>query len=227
MGQKSRSARFLPPAIAALVLAFAIRFFAAPVETLKWLGAPFLLLPTALGALPSVGASDVHLVVLNTRSPVIQIDTPGRFAAYASDDTMLIRANTLADSDVAWIKLKEVGAAEPVASTVIKRGALIYDPVAVPGRPVMSFTVTKPGRYELVFVRQSGEMHFAPDPVTGRDGTIMAWIAGQLLVILAVLLIWALPRLRASRMQARLAAEEAVRKRAEADAFVRRFGGKE
>lgn len=217
----------MPPAIAALVLAFVIRFFAAPVETLKWLGAPFLALPTLLGAVPSVGASDVHLVVLNTRSPVIQIDTPGQFAAYASDDTMLIRANTLADSDVAWIKLKEVGAAEPVASTVIKRGALIYDPVAVPGRPVMSFAVAKPGRYEMVFVRQSGELYFAPDPVTGRDGTIMAWIAGQVLVILAVLLIWALPRLRASRVQARLAAEEAVRKRAEADAFVRRFGGKE
>lgn len=227
MGQKSRVARFLPPAIAVPVMVFIVRFFVAPVETLKWLGAPFLLLPTALGVLPVVGAGDVHLVVLNTRSPVIQIDAPGQFAMYASDDTMLIRANMLADSDVTWLKLREVGAAEPVASTVIKRGALVYDPIAVPGRPVMSFAVTKRGRYELVFVRQSGEMYFAPDPVTGRDATIMTWIAGQVFVLLAVLLIWALPRLRASRAQARLAAEEASRKRAEAEEFVRRFGGKE
>jgi hypothetical protein len=227
MGQKSRVARFLPPAIAVLVMAFVVRFFVAPVETLKLLGAPFLLLPTVLGVLPAVDADDVHLVVLNTRSPVIQIDAPGRFAMYASDDAMLARANSLADSDVTWLKLKEVGAVEPVASTVIKRGALIYDPVAVPGRPVMSFTVTKHGRYELVFVRQSGEMHFAPDLVTGRDATILAWIAGQVFVLVGVLFIWALPRLRASRAQARLAAEEASRKRAEAEEFVRRFGGKE
>ena len=96
MSSKSPLVRFLPPLLAVLLLALVARFLSAPVETQKWIGAPFLVVPTALGILPPVSADDVHTVNLKTRSPVVQIDAPSQHAVYAAIQLRGYKAGTRA-----------------------------------------------------------------------------------------------------------------------------------
>ena len=68
-------------------------------------------------------------------------------------------------------------------------------------------------------------LYFAEDPVTGYVGVIRSAILVQLLLIGGLMLLISLPRIRQQRADARIAAEELKRKRAEAAEFVRRNAG--
>lgn len=225
MQKKSMITRLAPPAAALIVLVFLVSFVRAPVETLKWIGAPFMVLPNLLGLLPGIGEA-VQPVNLKQPSPPLDVSVPGRYALYAADENMQMRSNMLADSNVAWVRLRPFGgdAAQEITGTVIKRGAAIYDPLSIPGRPVVSFLAPAAGKYELVYPRQSGTLYFAPDWVTGREGLLLAMIVVQLAVLAAIVIAPAWPRIRARREDARRAAEEMARKRAATDAFLGRKG---
>ena len=227
MPRKSLVSRFAPPTLALLVLAFVARFLSAPVETTKWIGAPFLLAPQMLGLIPSVHSDAVRPITLREASPVLEITKPGQYALYAADETMQLRSNAMSDMNAAWIRMRPAGAdaSATITGVVVTRGAAIYDPIAIAGRPAMSFTIEKPGRYELIYGKQSGVLYFAEDPVTGYESVIGAAILAQLLLIGGIVLLISLPRIREQRAQARVAAEELKRKRAEAAEFVRQHGG--
>jgi hypothetical protein len=223
MQKKSLWSRLWPPALGLAALLFVVSFLGDPVQTVKWIGAPFLVVPQAIGALPTVSAEDVRVVPLREASPALDVPQPGQYALYAADDQMQMRANMLADVNAAWVRLLPLGAkAEAeIVGTAVKRGAAIYDPIAVAGRPVATFAVPAAGRYELVYPRQSGELYFGPDPISGREGVVLAWIAGQAAVIAAAIVAASWPRILARRARARAAAAELARKRAATDEFLK------
>ena len=229
MQTKSLFARIAPPVVALLVLVFLVSFARAPVETLKWIGAPFMVLPTAFGMLPGSG-EEIRPVTLRDASPALEIAAPGRYALYAADENMQMRSNMLADANAAWVRIRPLGAGASasasveITGSVIKRGAAIYDPVSIPGRPVVSFLIPTAGTYELVYPRQSGVLYFAPDWVTGREGVLGGMIVAQLAVIAALITVLAWPRIRARREQARIAAEALAQKRAASAEFLRGRG---
>lgn len=224
MQKTSLAFRLAPPAAALAVLLFVARFLSEPVETVKWIGAPFLVIPQAIGALPTVSAADVREVSLRQASPALDAPQPGRYALYAADDQMQMRANMLADVNAAWVRIRPLGAgaSAEITGTVVKRGAAIYDPIAVAGRPVATFELPSAGRYELLYPRQSGSLYFGPDPISGREGVVIGWIAGQLAVIGALIVAASWPRIRARRARAREAAAELARKRAATEEFLKR-----
>ena len=229
MQTKSLFARIAPPIAALVALVFLVNFARAPVETLKWIGAPFMVLPTALGMMPGSGGA-IQPVALKEASPALEVAAPGRYALYAADEIMQMRSNMLADANAAWVRVRPLGAdasagaAVEITGSVIKRGAAIYDPVSIPGRPVVSFLIPTAGTYELVYPRQSGVLYFAPDWVTGREGVLGGMIVAQLAVIAALITVLAWPRIRVRREQARLAAEALAKKRAASAEFVRGRG---
>ncbi|MCX6016974.1 MAG: hypothetical protein NTZ50_00480 [Chloroflexi bacterium] len=227
MQQKSLFSRVVPPAVALLMLVFVVRFLSAPVETTKWIGAPFLIVPQLLGLTPVVSSSAVQTITLREASPVLEVTQPGQYALYAADETMQLRANAMSDMNTAWVRMRPAGAdaSATITGIVVTRGAAIYDPIAIAGRPTMSFLIEKPGRYELIYGRQGGVLYFAEDPVTGYEGVIRSAILVQLLLIGGLMLLISLPRIRQQRADARIAAEELKRKRAEAAEFVRRNAG--
>ncbi len=216
------------------VFAFAAGFLIAPVNTVKWLGAPFMFLPSAVGLLPSVGPSDVQTVSLLQPSPKIAIARPGQYAVYTDEASVLMRANLMEASAATWIKLASSSAGDATSGDAtsgdatsgdeapgmnVGRGVLPYDPLAVPGRPIVTFAVDKPGIYTLVYPRQSGTLYFAPDITTGREATILLAIIGQIsaVVIIGLGVFW--PRIRRYRLQQRQFAAKLAEKRAHTEAF--------
>lgn len=225
MVKTSWTARIAPPVLVLALLAFLVRFLMDPVETVKWIGAPFLLLPRALGIVPAADAEAARWINLKQDSPVLEIPAAGTYSLYAADDVMQLRANMLSNTDVAWVRLRladAVDASGDITGTTVKRGAAIYDVTEIRGRPVVSFRLAAAGRYTLIYPQQTGQLVFAADPVTGREGVILASIAVQVLVIAAVVMAAAWPGIRARRARARAAADELARKRAATDAFLGR-----
>ncbi len=227
MKQKSWAARAVPPVTTMLVLAYVVRFLYAPVETVKWIGAPFMLLPSALGVLPAVTSEDVRTIGLRTPSPILDIPAPGQYAVYADREDVLLRANYIATQATPWISIREIASGTELPAFNVQSGSQIWHPVAVPGRPVVTFALPRAGQYELVYGPQSGEVYFAPDPVTGREGVLALAVAAQIAIVAGSVTIWAWPRIRTGRAKARLEAAKLERKRAEAAEFVKQFGGKE
>lgn len=226
MKQKSLAVRVWPPIVTVIVLAYLARFLSAPVETVKWIGAPLLVLPTALGLLPSVKSDEVRTIGLSAPSPILDIPAPGQYAVYADRDDMLLRANYIATQPEPWISIREVAGGAELPAFNVQSGAQIWHPMAVPGRPVVTFALPRAGQYELVYGPQSGEVYFAPDPVSGREGLLMLSFVVQIGVVASGFMLWAWPKTQRSRANARLAAEELKRKKAESAEFVRQFGGK-
>ncbi len=225
MKQKSLAARAWLPIVTVLAVAYIARFLSAPVETVKWIGAPLLFLPTALGVLPTVNSNDVRTIGLRAPSPILDIAAPGQYAVYANREDMLLRANNIAAQATPWISIREAAGGAELPAFNVQSGAQIWHPMAVPGRPVVTFALPRAGRYELVYGPQNGEVYFAPDPVSGREGLITALFAVQIAIVVTALALWGWPRLKRSRASAQLAAEELKRKQAESAEFVRQFGG--
>ena len=227
MKQKPLAARAWLPIVTVLVLAYIARFLSAPIETVKWIGAPLLFLPTALGVLPSVKSDDVRSIGLRAPSPILDIPAPGQYAVYADREDMLLRANYIATQATPWISIREVASGAELPAFNVQSGAQIWHPMAVPGRPVVTFALPRAGQYELLYGRQSGEVYFAPDPVSGREGLLTLLFAGQIGIVMAALTPSVWPRIKHNWANTRLAAEEQKRKRAESAEFVRQFGGKD
>lgn len=211
----------MPPVITVLVLAYVVRFLFAPVETVKWIGAPFMLLPSALGVLPSIREGDVHAVDLSISSPILTIERAGIYAVYAADNVMLARANVYVDRKSSWISAVNVDTGVTTAGAIVTRGATIYDPIAVPGRPVLTLALPNAGRYKLDFPRQTGRVYFAPDPIDGRERLVIGSIVAQIMMGLLIVVLCRRQQIVESHFARKHRAEEMRRKRVESAKFVR------
>ena len=197
-------------------------FLISPLETIKRIGAPFMVLPAAFGLIPSIAPTDVQAISLAHKSPKIMITRPGQYAVYANENSVLTRANLLEATDTTWITAHSVPPGDETPGVNIVRGALPYDPIAVPGRPIATFTLTRPGTYTLAYPTQSGTVYFAPDPTTGRESVIVSAFIAQIIGVFVIGVIAFWPRIRRYRLQQQQLTAKLVQKRAHAEAFWQR-----
>jgi|GEM_PF-5396500 len=224
----SKLKQTLSGVIGLLVLALIVGFFRAPIEAIKWLGAPLLFLPSLLGITPIVSASEIQTLSLYQTNPIVRVDRAGQYAVFTDDRQVLSRANMLEGIGVGWMSAQltgtqdlPTGQAPPktIDGSTVLRGVRPYDPVTVPGRAIITFGFPEAGRYVLSYPPQSGTVYFVPDYVTGREVTIALAVAAQIIVVVLVVIVLRWPQLRRSRQLHRLLAHKLAQKRAKDEAF--------
>ena len=199
-------------------------FLVSPVQTVKCIGAPFLVLPAAVGLIPSIGPTEVQAISLLHPAPEITIVRPGQYAIYADEDSVLMRANMLEAATATWITVQAAPDGGAIPGSNVVRGVLPYDSVVVPGRPIATFAIATPGRYTLAYPIQSGTVYFAPDTTTGREGVIAFAVIAQIAIIVASGLGMFWPRIRQSRLQQRQFSAKLAQKRMQTEAFWQQRG---
>ena len=204
----------------ALVVALIVGFFTSPVDTLKWLGAPLLVLPSVLGITPTAKPEEIQTVSLYQDSPVVTVERAGQYAIYTDDRNVLSRANMLEGTGASWItaQLTPTGVVE-ISGAPVLRGARPYDPVSVRGRPILTFNLPDAGHYVLSFSPQSGTVYFAPDDVTGREAAIVIAMAAQIIAIAIAVLLVRWPQLQRAEQQRRQLAGKLAQKRVKDQKF--------
>ena len=214
--------RYLSGLIGLLLLVGFISFLAVPIETIKWLGAPFLIIPSALGIYHPVSSAEVWDIALYGGDPQIDITAPGPYTLYSNDTNVLMRANMLDDMHSVWITLKSVDGQREISGTNVTRGVRPYDSVAVRGRPIVLFEVAQAGAYDLTYSRQSGQVTLIRDDSVGRESTLVLVMLAQPVVLALIVTLAYLPRIRKQLAQRRALDEKLAQKRAATEAFWRK-----
>jgi hypothetical protein len=204
------------------VLVFIVSFVRTPHLVVKLAGAPLQVLPTLLGITPLITQQEVRPIDLYERSVIVLLTRPGNYAIYSDDQQVLLRTGMMEEAtgmSRTWVSIKTVESGEAVPGSYIARGAAPWDPLIVPGRPLMTFVIAEPGRYEIEYPPQSGTVSFAPDYTTGREAIILLTWAAQIVTVTLIVVLLSLPRIRRRRQAQRQLDQVLDRKRAAAEAF--------
>ncbi len=184
---------------------------------IKWVGAPFLLLPDALGLARQVQRQEIMPFDLNVSPNAVTLPAAGRYAIYiGAVEVLEVTDQIMASGADPWLSVKSLanGRAQPVE--FIRRGMAPFDTPFAPGRPVMTFTVPAAGRYELTHMRRLATAAIVPDYVTGQESLLWTLYAVQLALVVGVP---ALLYYQRHRDEWEMAAQLKARRRAEVDAF--------
>ncbi|MCI0728118.1 MAG: hypothetical protein L0332_15550, partial [Chloroflexi bacterium] len=192
-------------------------------DVVKWAGAPFWLLPDALGLVERVREEDAwEAVVLPDDAHEISFTRPGHYYMFVS---------TYHD----WRNGPSIRVAGAEASTEghvpvapVGRGTRPYDTTAVRGNPAYRFEIKQPGRYTVSFppipeTRPDDKFRIgiAPDTITGNESAFATACYGQLaFLFLAGGLIYYFRSYRPGRARREQAAQTQVKKLEEMDDFL-------
>lgn len=199
-----------------VVAAVALTAFVNLGDVVKLAGAPFLLLPSALGITRMVTRAEISQVSLASTPSLVAFPRAGRYAVYTSDYDLLTTSDTLEQSGApAWLTIRSRETGTQVPATLVHRGLRPYDTFLARGRPVITFTIPRPGIYELIHPAKPSLIFVLPDYTTGREKAIVLACWAQVAAIAVPLSLWfGLPRL--SRRQTELLQKRKKRDEAEA-----------
>jgi len=194
-------------------------------EVVKLAGAPFLVLPDALGILQKVD-----------RDEAIVLTGTGNFSSFAVElkqaGPYLIYLVPFQGTDSGQLAVDVVdGGGQPIVVGILQRGTRPYDTTAVRGFPEYVFRVDQPGTYNVILqagnsgVSDRYTIGIVPDYITGHEGAFGGAIAGQIvLLLLAVggVYYWRVYRPRSG--QRRQKSADAARKKTEMGDFLAGLG---
>ena len=170
-------------------------------NTVKYVGLPFWVLPQALGLIPKVSAADVRSLDLSSSPSTIELPAPGPYLVY-SDNYELLELTLLLEQQQAlpWLKLTNVETGATVPTEFVARGLMPYDPVVVPGRPILRFVILDAGVFETTHLTRSSAVYVVPDYTTGAETELFLVALLQLAVIVAMVR-WLILRRRQARAE--------------------------
>jgi hypothetical protein len=171
----------------------------------KSVGAVLLFFPSRLGVVKQVLPDEILTVDMSTNPTTVMIFKAGRYAVYTDDYDLLMIADQLSQSHGApWLNVKFQATGEKIPLANVSRGLLPYDTPFAKGRPVFTFEITSPGRYELMHPARKINIYLVPDYTTGKEKTIYMAYAAQILVLLIPvgILYYRYDRRRRARIQA-------------------------
>ncbi len=159
-------------------------------EMVKWAGAPFLALPTALGWVQRAQPDEVILLPTDTPRTVLIIPRPGQYVLYADEsfwrpgtDLQNLRRSPLY-SGHQWIRIL-TPSGTPLPLAPVKRGVRPYDEWIVRGRPLYTFRA-EPGKYQVLYTDTPPTyIAILPDYVTPQETKLQTLILIQLVILLA------------------------------------------
>jgi hypothetical protein len=151
-------------------------------------------LPQALGLIPKISTADVRTLDLTSSPSTIELPAPGPYQVYC-DNYELLELTLLLEQQQAlpWLKVTNVETGATVPTEFVARGLMPYDPVAVPGRPILRFVTYDAGVFETQHLTRSSAVYVVPDYTTGALVALL-----QMAVIVAVVR-WLLLRRRRAR----------------------------
>lgn len=161
----------------------AVYLFINLAETLKWLGAPFLLLPDALGIIERPAKDEtLEIVSLDGETFTFELAKPGSYLVYVSAKGGIILISDL--------NLTLNGPEGRVPVVMINKGAKPYDTPLLRGYAGFRFVIEEAGSYRLYVQnaapRQIAVLGIAYDYITGHE-SVFAWsMVVQVGVVLAV-----------------------------------------
>lgn len=184
---------YRPPRLRSIVLGIALVvvllvLLCSLSQVVKWVGTAFLYLPARLGIVRLVTADEAIPVDLSTQGNTIQIKVPGRYEVYADNADLLILTDTMSASGaLPWLKMTRVSTGALVPIEYVTRGLLPYDTPVVPGRPVFTVEIARPGEFQLTHTVRRATIWYVPDYTTGNESRFVGVMAVQVLVLLMIL----------------------------------------
>ncbi|HSR48404.1 MAG TPA: hypothetical protein VLL77_10530 [Anaerolineales bacterium] len=191
-------------------------------SVVKWVGAPFLVVPRVLGILEPVRGNEIVTVPMGSPPTAVTFPRPDTYAIYIADVPLLETTNTMIDVDAApWLVIQRADTGETIPVEYIDRGLIPFDEPRVPGRPVMRIEVPAAGTYVMVHPRRGFSFYLVPDRVSGKEALIVLLILAQLaLLSIPLLVIYGRPwlarrrRWREHQRERREASDAVLRRRA-------------
>ena len=211
--------RYVSGIIGLALIGLVLMFIVTPIETVKRVGAPLLVLPSAVGLYHTPVPDEVQTIVMHQGLPRVNINTPGPYVLYTDEQTILQRANMFDDVQRSWLTLRSLSDQHEINGINITRGAMPYDSAAISGRPIVRFEIDQPGTYEMVYARQSGTVMFLPDPTQAQESRVVLAMLGQLVLLAIIIGLALLPRIRRRMAQRREFDARLAEKRAQTEEF--------
>lgn len=223
-----------PPTIGSILLGIAL-FIAALLaflrlpDIIKYTGAALMYVPAKVGLIDMVMPRDVVPMSLAKNPSSVTIPSAGRYILYLNNyDLLVIHDAVVEANSKSWIKIQSENLGTELAITLIGRGLAWYDTPFAPGRPVASFTIDQPGKFQVVHPTRPDTAYFVPDTLTGKESRITFWVLAEIALIGGVVL-YIVRKRAAPRRQQRIqvltqnrARVEEARKRVEKQAEEKR-----
>jgi len=211
--------RYVSAIIGLALIGLVLMFIVTPIETVKRLGAPLLVLPSTIGLYHTPAPEEIQTIIMHQGRPRININTPGPYVLYTDEQTMLQRANMFDDAQRSWLTLRSLSDQHEINGINITRGVLPYDSAFISGRPIVRFEIDQPGTYEMIYARQSGTVYFLPDPTKAQENRVVLAMLGQLVLLALIIGLILLPRIRRRMAQRREFDARLAEKRAQSEDF--------
>ena len=168
--------------IGLVVLAF-LAFLRLP-DVVKFSGAVLMFAPARLGLIDMVTPKDVIAFPLTENPSTITIPSPGRYLLYVNNYELLVVHDAVVEGNSdPWIKIQPENLDSQVELSLIGRGLAWYDTPFVPGRPVVTFHIDRPGTYRIVHPVRPDIANIVPDTITGKESWITFWVLVELILI--------------------------------------------
>lgn len=190
-------------------------------SVLKWIGAPFLILPRLVGIIEPVHGNEIVTVPMGSPPTGVTFPRAETYAVYLSDLSLLETTNLLVEAGAQpWLVVHRADTGEAIPVTFVERGLIPFDEPRAMGRPVMRFEIPGAGTYLMVHPRRGFSFQLVPDTVTGKEGILTLAAIVQLVLLSLPLLIvsyrpWVARRRRwqAHQLERRKASDEVMRRR--------------
>ena len=178
-----------PPTFSSIILGISLfvivllAFLKIP-DVIKFSGTVLMYVPAKLGLIDLVMPEDIILLPLEENPSLITIPSPGQYVMYLNNYDMLVVHDAITEKGAdPWIKIRLIELDTQVKLTLINRGLAWYDTPFARGRPVITFTIEKPGTYQFTHPARQDYMYLLPDTVSGKESQITFWVLAEIALI--------------------------------------------
>jgi hypothetical protein len=205
--------------LAGVIIAIILAMLWSIADVVKWAGAPFTILPAQLGLIRQVTRDQVVTIDMTPGQTTIHLPTPGTYVIYADMKQLMFAPRDPKDATMKLVTLASGTTGAHVPLRIVERGLMPYDTPFVPGRPVLTFTITRAGAYTVSTPRQAATIAILPDYITGNEQTIGTMALLQLGVLALAFGSIGVIRYRNYRQRLRVIEARQQPRRAQGEAF--------
>jgi len=157
--------------------------------TVKLVGYGLLYVPSRLGLVDVPRPETIQRLDLESTPVNAYFKNAGTFEVFTSNYELLTISMQMEEStsNISWFHVADPNTGERYPVANVSRGLMPYDTPFAKGRPVLRFTIDKPGLYQLSFpTPPAASLYFVPDTTTGKEWLIWLIYLGEVGLIFGV-----------------------------------------
>jgi len=175
-------------ALGILAFLLILAFFGYLGDIAKWLGLPFVFIPSQLGLTNMVTPAEVMQFNLASAPTTVNFTRPGRYAVYANDYDLLVTTDLLIEAEaMPWLTIMSQETGKRINVAFISRGLMPYDTPFARGRPIMTFIIKTAGVYGMNHPAKPADIFITPDYTSENEALIRLLFLLQVGLIALVL----------------------------------------